>query len=42
MNPKIVFPKRLQLIQFLLTIASLLVPLFDNLEAKALITIAFM
>lgn len=35
MNPKIVFPKRLQLIQFLLTIASLFVPLFDNLEAKA-------
>jgi len=35
MNPKIVFPKRLQLIQFLLTIASLFVPLCDSLEAKA-------
>jgi len=34
-NHKILFQKRLQLIQFLLAITSLFVPLFDNLEAKA-------
>ncbi len=35
MNPKILFQQRLQLIQFLLAIASLFVPLFDNLKAQA-------